>query len=1143
MMMAVFSAGRCWIVLVVVFVLVCGTVGADPSGAVDGSSDGSGVAAVAGFDDVGGGGVHAPAVEALEAGGVFEGTGCGDGLFCPGEPILRWVMAVWLVRVLDEEPAEGGETRFADVDAGEWWAPYLETLADLGVTAGCATGPLRFCPQEAVTRAQMASFLVRAFSLEAAGSAGFVDTAGNTHEANIDALAGGRVTAGCATGPLRYCPAKAVTRAQMATFLARATGLVPLPGTEDGGDPVTVSPDDEVVAGFDPLTTPPLSDLDLDRLADAVATLDETVECPPVVAPDSLDDVAEVVRIDGGCLIVEYEPLRGRTVAEVREALSVDPTVHAVGVPPPDVYPDQTPDKLVDQQWHLTSVNAEGLWNRTWPTDAEVTVAVIDEGVDATHPDLAGQVLTIGDACHRVPNGGHGTHMAGIIAAARGNEGPLVGIAPEARILPIKFHYPSQFSNLGGKQVAWDPDCHNLVPTVTAATMIAVNAGVEVINMSFGGSFREITGGQDTLELAIRAAIMHDIVVVNSAGNKGLKGSPRQFPSAYPGVIAVAATDPNNRRGAYSTANRDVDIAAPGGGGTVGGLILSAWPDNATLREEERCGYKDDEGQSTFPGPDRTRTCRGGGTSAAAAVVSGVVAHMKAHYPDASVNDIQYALYSTALNSGFSSSNFRYDYGHGFVNPLAAIGALDGLELGKHEYTDVSAGQSHTCGLRTNGTIDCWGNNDYGQTNVPERIFKKLDTGANHTCGVRLEDGAIKCWGADNESQTGIQAKGTPFIPLGPYTDVAAGQFHTCGLRTDNTITCWGAVGQDKGQTTPPAGKFYAVSAGRFHTCGIQRPATRGITDGGGAVKCWGDNTYYQISKTPTGKFIDVSAGGYHTCGRRPELTIECWGSTAHGLVDDIPPGEFRSVSAGWFHTCGIQQTTAKAISGPVKCWGNNKLEQTDAPSDDNFTAITAGNFHTCGILDSETKPLTLNVPDHPTLTYDRPIRSYGTIKCWGNNTDKQTDAPAPGKSTIATATATATATAPITHSNAISAAWFHTCAIRTDSTVDCWGFDLWGQATPPAGGFTAVSAGPSNTCGLRADGTVECWGSDHWGQASPPAGTFTAVSAGDGHTCGAKARRYSRVLGRGSGGAGFGPAGGFHGYRRVWRCDVWVEG
>ena len=1015
--MAVFSAGRCWVVLLVVFVLVCGMVGADPSGAVDGSSDGSGVAAVAGFDDVGGGGVHAPAVDALAGEGVFEGTGCGDGMFCPGEPILRWVMAVWLVRVLDAAAAEGGGTRFADVDAGVWWAPYVETLADLGVTKGCATGPLRFCPQESVTRAQMASFLVRAFGLEAAGSAGFVDTAGNTHEPNIDALAAGRVTAGCATGPLRYCPAKAVTRAQMATFLARATGLVALPDGDSGGGQEPEPVVDEAVGGFDPFTTPTLSDLDLDRLAVAVATLDETVECPPVVAPESLDDVAEVVRIADGCLIVEYEPLNGRTVAQVREALSADPTVHAVGVPPRDVYLDQASDSLRHNQWFLDkdAIDAEVLWD-SWPTGPDVDdviVAVIDSGVDSTHPDLDANVLPIGNACHRDPNRGHGTHVAGIIAAERNNAGAVVGVAPNAKILPIKLHVTADFLRYVDdsgvlQKTARDPSCHGDVPTLTVAITRAVNEGADVINMSLRWSLEEDAEGQDTVELAIRAATMKNVVAVTSAGNCGAPAPPncrmrhmRKRPAVYPGVITVAATDESNLRAVYSTSNRDVDIAAPGGGGgspfmvsDAFTLILSTWPDDDMLEEDERCRVASATG---------TRTCWTRGTSMAAAVVSGVVAHMKAHYPDATVNDIQYALYSTALNTDDSSANFRNDYGHGFINPVAAIGALQGLELGKHEYTDVSAGQSHSCGLRTNGTIDCWGNNDYGQTDVPERIFKKLDTGANHTCGVRLEDGAIKCWGADNEGQTGIQAKGTPFIPLGPYRDVAAGQFHTCGLRTDNTITCWGAVGQDKGQTKPPAGNFYAVSAGRFHTCGIQRPATRGITDGGGAVKCWGDNTYNQTSKTPTGKFIAISAGGYHTCGRRPELTIECWGNTAHGLVNDIPPGKFRSVSAGWFHTCGIQQTTAKAISGPVKCWGRNAFGRTDAPSDDNFTAITAGNFHTCGILDSETKTLTRNVPDHPTLTYDHPIISFGTIKCWGNNNHNQTDAPAPGKSTTDT--------------------------------------------------------------------------------------------------------------------------------------------
>ena len=132
-----------------------------------------------------------------------------------------------MVRVLDRtNPGNQPSTRFADVDTGLWWAPYTDRLAELEVTTGCTTGPLRFCPYKAVTRAQMATFLTKAFDLPAASTAGFADTAGNTHEAAIDALATAGVTAGCETDPPRYCPQKPVTRAQMATFLARVLGLV-----------------------------------------------------------------------------------------------------------------------------------------------------------------------------------------------------------------------------------------------------------------------------------------------------------------------------------------------------------------------------------------------------------------------------------------------------------------------------------------------------------------------------------------------------------------------------------------------------------------------------------------------------------------------------------------------------------------------------------------------------------------------------------------------------------------------------------------------------------------------------------------------------------------------------------------------------
>lgn len=168
-------------------------------------------------------GVHRSAVEALDAAGVLRGTGCASGRLCPQEPMPRWAMAVWLVRVLDgDDPPRPGRSRFVDVESWRWWSPHVERLADLGVTKGCRTSPARFCPHRPVGRAQMASFLQRAFRLSPAPSARFTDTGGSTHESAIDALAAAGITVGCSADPPRYCPNVAVTRAQMASFLHRA---------------------------------------------------------------------------------------------------------------------------------------------------------------------------------------------------------------------------------------------------------------------------------------------------------------------------------------------------------------------------------------------------------------------------------------------------------------------------------------------------------------------------------------------------------------------------------------------------------------------------------------------------------------------------------------------------------------------------------------------------------------------------------------------------------------------------------------------------------------------------------------------------------------------------------------------------------
>lgn len=170
--------------------------------------------------------------------GVLAGTECAEGQICPDEAIKRSTMAVWLGRALTgSEPADTGASRFADVDADHWTVPHIERFAQLGVTLGCGTEPLRYCPDSAVTRGQMAAFLVRAFELDDAASAGFADTAGHYFETEIDRLAAARITLGCASQPRRYCPDQDVTRGQMATFIARALGLTPAAEPQPASEP------------------------------------------------------------------------------------------------------------------------------------------------------------------------------------------------------------------------------------------------------------------------------------------------------------------------------------------------------------------------------------------------------------------------------------------------------------------------------------------------------------------------------------------------------------------------------------------------------------------------------------------------------------------------------------------------------------------------------------------------------------------------------------------------------------------------------------------------------------------------------------------------------------------------------------------
>jgi SpoIID/LytB domain protein len=150
--------------------------------------------------------------------------GCNDAgtLFCPDNSVTRGQMAAFLARALSLPP---GNKTFTDA-RGHLFEKHIASIGSQGITEGCNPPTNdRYCPDQNVTRAEMATFLVRALRLAAASSADFTDTSSSVHRANIDALRAANITAGC-NPPTndRFCPNSDVTRAQMAAFLRRAPG-------------------------------------------------------------------------------------------------------------------------------------------------------------------------------------------------------------------------------------------------------------------------------------------------------------------------------------------------------------------------------------------------------------------------------------------------------------------------------------------------------------------------------------------------------------------------------------------------------------------------------------------------------------------------------------------------------------------------------------------------------------------------------------------------------------------------------------------------------------------------------------------------------------------------------------------------------
>ncbi|WP_411071807.1 type VII secretion-associated serine protease mycosin [Streptomyces sp. cmx-4-25] len=312
-------------------------------------------------------------------------------------------------------------------------------------------------------------------------------------------------------------------------------------------------------------------------------------------------------------------------------------------------------DTIRARQWGLEALHTDQAWRTT--KGEGVTVAVLDTGVDAEHPDLEGSVLPghdlIGFGASRGDStwARHGTAMAGIIAGhGHGPDGRdgVLGVAPEAEILPVRVILES-------RDKARDKARKSRGTALARGIRWAADHGADVINLSLGDDSESAhpDAGEDA---AVQYALSKGVAVVASAGNGGEKGDHISYPAAYPGVIAVTAVDRYGTRASFSTRRWYATVSAPGVD------IVIADPDH--------------------------RYYEGWGTSAAAAFVSGAVALVRAAHPDLAPAQVKTLLIDTARSR--PKGGRSDDKGYGTVDPAAAIEA--GARLKGGDPKDTAAG-------------------------------------------------------------------------------------------------------------------------------------------------------------------------------------------------------------------------------------------------------------------------------------------------------------------------------------------------------------------------------------------------------------------------------------------------------------------
>jgi serine protease len=322
-----------------------------------------------------------------------------------------------------------------------------------------------------------------------------------------------------------------------------------------------------------------------------------------------------------------------------------------------------TNDPLASAQWGPAQIHAEQAWATS--TGAGAVIAVVDTGVDLSHPDLAGQLVggatfinctpSCGNGSWLGPDGvgqaeaAHGTHVSGIAAAATNNGIGIGGVAPNAKIMPVKV-----LENGSGNY-----------EDIANGVRWAADHGADVINMSLCGTqgtqALTLTGLDTTLQDAITYAKGKGVAIIAAAGNDSVPVCDE--PGFDTGVLCVVATDSRELRAAYSSGPLRPDlmtVAAPGGSSlpVCGEDIVSTVP-AGTSSSGATCGYGNAYDEYA-------------GTSMATPHVAGVAALLAAQ--GRSADEIYTALTTTARTPGADVRGvFTPVYGYGIVDAAAAV--------------------------------------------------------------------------------------------------------------------------------------------------------------------------------------------------------------------------------------------------------------------------------------------------------------------------------------------------------------------------------------------------------------------------------------------------------------------------------------